>query len=178
MRTINTIKTFGIILCMIGVAACNDSSSDPKPGGSNDNKPVEGSYVGTWLLPNENMPTDEMKNGLEKMVLVVDEQDNYTWTWTKKTGEETVFEGKTSEQKTKYKHSSGASIWLYSIYVNTINGKYFPGGWDGIFTFEGADNLVINVEPSVSNWDKYPQAEEGVGSGASGEKSVYRFVRQ
>lgn len=158
----------------------DDSSTQPKPGknGDGNNLPIEGTYSGTWELTNDRMPNDKLKSYYDKLILIVEADDSYTWTYYRKDGNQTVFKGITTHQKTTKKHSSGSALWLYSIWVDTINGTSAPGGWDGIFTFEDANTLVINVEPRVSGWPKFPTAEEGVGSGYSGQESVYVFKRK
>lgn len=175
--TITSIVGFALLTFM--VSSCGDNSSDPKPkSGNNDPVPIEGTYVGTWELPNENMPNDNLKQNYEKLVLIVGEDDSYEWTYYRKDGNKTVFTGITTQQRTNHKHSSGSAIWSYSIWVSEINGKSAPGGWDGLFTFENANKLIINVEPRVDGWSKWPTPENGVGSGQNGQESVYLFNKK
>ncbi|MBR9860576.1 hypothetical protein GYB22_07455 [bacterium] len=130
-----------------------------------------------WTIENEDLPTAKMRQDLDRMELIVTEDDRYSWKWIEKGGDVLHFEGEIFHEKSQFEYESGSGIWNISIIVQTINGEYYPGGWYGVYAYENENHLVLNVEPDVSSWEKHPTAEEGIGSGTNAMESVFQFSR-
>jgi len=131
-----------------------------------------------WFGSNAQLPTQNFRDVYKSMEFRVDEDWNYSWKWTRKNGEVTNFEGYVLLDPTESKHTNGNIISIVSVNVTSINGKPSPGGWQGIYTYGDDGELLLNIEPSVTGWNKYPSNEEGIGSGTSGMESVYTFSKQ
>lgn len=174
------IITFAIAL--IAATMFTSCSKEQGPVRSNDQIEVERNIESTaWYMTNEQMPSQSMKDAFDRMEFEVsDGQGNdphFTWSYLGKPGKPTyIMEGTFFYDKTSHKHESGSSIYNTYLYVTHINGQSLPGAYSGIFTFEDKDHWVLNVEPDVQNWEKHPLAENGIGSGANGESSVYAFT--
>ena len=81
-------------------------------------------------------------------------------------------------RKSEFTHETGSGIWKISVNVLTINGEHYPGGWYGLYAYDGENKLLLNVEPDVANWGDHPEADKGLGSGKDGEGSIYAFTKQ
>lgn len=162
-------------------AACNDDSTDPINGGDDNKKFTEEFVLENiqWELENGDLPNPAQRDKYERMSFFVDEELNYTWTWKGKPGTETlIFKGLVSYNESQFTHDNGRPISYITITVYTINGRDLPGAFVGLFTADDNGNLLLNVEPEVMNWGTYPDPSEGVGSGTSGDESVYPFHRK
>lgn len=183
MKTLtNYVKILLITTSMIAFTSCSkDDSPNPTTNNNGNNNPptqVEGEYVGTWLSPNEKLPTQKYRDDYKSFELVLNSDKTYKWTFTPKVGNPGVFEGTITQDVTGYKHTNGSRIWQIGIIVSKLNGQPVSGGWNGIYTYENPTTLILNVEPSANGWTKWPTAEEGIGSGQDGEKSIYVFLKQ
>lgn len=169
---------------VVGVVSCKDEVAPDPNNGSGGNG--DGTGNGTehvmeevhWFESNENLPTQNMRDNYQSTEFHVDKDWNYTWTWTKKNGEKTVFKGYVLLDPTQSKHTNGNIISIISVNVTSLNGQPAPGGWQGIYTYGDDGELLMNIEPSVTGWNKYPSNEEGIGSGTSGMESVYTFTKR
>ena len=168
-----------MLVAILGISACSTEST--RPDSPDDNEvAVEGTFEESiWRIENAELPTQQFRDIYESMEFVVDKELNYTWTWTGKPGQKSyVFKGKTYYEKSSYTHTSTSAIYNIAVNVLTINDLELPGGWYGIYTYEDANHMSLNVEPDVTSWGDHPTAEGGLGSGQEGDKSVYRFTKQ
>jgi hypothetical protein len=178
MKTYKNYSMFIVMLMAIGFASCSDKSPTPGGDGNDDGKgDVEGSYAGTWVSDNSQLP-ESWQDEYSGMEFVVSDDDTYKWTYIKKDGQTAVFSGIIYHGKSEFKHSSGSAIWSLSIVVNELNGQQVTGGWDGIYTYENSTTLKMNVEPAVDAWTKWPTTEGGLGSGDKGFNTVYTFSKK
>ena len=184
MKTLtNYVKVLLITTSIITFTSCGkDDSANPTTtgGGDNNNDPVqvEGDYVGTWVSPNEKLPTQNYRDNYKQFEIIFSDDKTYKWTFEKKDGTKGVFEGTITQDVTQFKHTNGSRIWQIGINVTKLNGQSVTGGWAGIYTYENPTTLILNVEPTVSNWTKWPDASEGIGSGQEGMETVYVFEKQ
>ncbi len=182
MKTITSIKRLLPILLFIFILNACEKDKDtealsPTPQPNEPVLAVEGPIEGTWLTGS----VEDLGNvsaNFSSIEFSTDSSNNYTMTWHKKDGTSTIYAGFVSKYMTEYKHTTDASIWNISIVVQTINGVSVGGGWQGIYTFDNENRLLLNMEPSVVNWPVYPNASLGLGSGDSGDGSIYKFNRQ
>lgn len=186
MKTLtNYVKVLLITTSIITFTSCSkdDSTTPNNTGGGGDNGgkdpvEVEGNYVGTWLSPNEKLPTQKYRDNYKSFEIIFNDDKTYKWTFTPKTNSPGVFEGTITQDVTSYKHSSGSRIWQIGINVTKLNGQSVSGGWAGIYTYEDPKTLLLNVEPTANGWSKWPTADAGIGSGQVGDESVYTFLKQ
>ena len=167
-----------MLAVILGLTACGTESA--KPDTQDEELAIEGTIEnGFWVIENEQLPSADFRQKYERMEFTLDQNSNYTWKWVGKGGQTTyTFKGDAYYSSTAAKHSSGSTIWNIAIYVATINDMQLPGGFYGIFTYDDENHLIINVEPDVASWGVHPSAEGGIGSGESGDESVYRFTKQ
>lgn len=131
----------------------------------------------TWKCSHDDLPTENFKKMYKDLEQTVKESDiSYVWKWNKHDGTSTTFTGFIAHHKSTYKHSNNEPIWVISINVHEINGNPAPGGWVGLYTSEHPKSLLLNIEPNVSGVTA-PEAQKGLGSGQSGEDSIFPFKR-
>jgi hypothetical protein len=184
--TMKNLRIYSTILIalftMTFISSCKDDSTPPvEDEGGEKKEQVEGVYTGTWISTNEQLPSPQLRDDYQYLELTNKEDDSYTWNWIAKPGggRNTLrFAGTVQVSPREDKHTSGSKFWWIGVWVSTLNGQAAPGGWEGIFTYENPTTLKLNVEPSVDGWLKWPQPELGLGSGASGDKSIYTFTKK
>lgn len=165
-----------IICFSIVLSSCKDEVSTPST-----TSPVELTdelEEVTWVIENADLPSASMKSSVERMEFTVKSNTSYTWIWTLKSGDILAYEGAIIQSKSADKHTNGKDIWDITVDVHYINGESAPGGWLGIYSFDDSHNLLLNVEPNVVNWGTHPTSENGLGSGESGQESIYTFNRK
>lgn len=140
---------------------------------------TEGTLEGnSWTIESASLPSAQMRNDYESLKLTVHDDLSYDWLWKRKDGTAYDMRGTLYYEESKYDHSSGSAIYNIAMTITHINGQALPGGFVGIFTFENEKNLILNVEPDVTNWSYHPTASEGVGSGQNGMESVYPYTNK
>jgi len=172
---IHKIYPIALFAAMFFIASCSDQSTNPTP--DQEEEKIEGNIYSTWTCSGENLPTDAMRDMYTKLELTFVDDDTYTWIFYRKSGDNMTFKGDQFLSQTEDKHTSGAPFYWVNINVKTIDGQPSQGGWEGIMAFEDPTTLKVNVEPSAHGWTKWPNSEDGLGSGQSGMSSVYTFTQ-
>lgn len=168
-----------MIAAAIGLAACNTEKVSPTDD-QGDELAIEGKMENNlWVIDGEDLPTAQLRQDFERMEFYVEDNLNYTWTWIGKGAQKSfTFKGDTYYERSNHTHSSGSGIWNIAVNVVTINGMSLPSGWYGIFTYEDENHMSLNIEPDVQGWEVHPTADKGLGSGTSGNGSVYKFYKK
>ena len=166
----------GLSLILFELASCSKEQVDVNNDGNNDLN-LEGQLENSsWVLEPEDFPNQGMKDNLDKMEFHIDENLNITWFYDAKPGKtDYEMKGDIYFEKSQFNYDNGSGIYNVRVNISHINGQNLSGGYYGIFTWEDEDHWVLNIEPDVQGWSDHPTADEGIGSGANGEGSVYRF---